>query len=191
MLFPREEWRDIKGYEGLYQVSSIGRVRSLNYYGTAGKIKVLKNKKDKDGYLTVNLYKNEKQKNCKVHRLVAEAFVPNQECKLCVDHINTVRDDNYYKNLMWCTRKENSNNKLTKQHLSEALKNKYCGEKSRRSKKVEIFKDGISLGVFFGMSELQRQSEELFGTKLDYRKISAVCSGKRNHHKGYTFRYVE
>ena len=69
----KEIWKDILGYEGLYQVSNFGRVKSTKF----GKERILKLTKDKDGYLIVNLYKNNKSKTLKVHRLVAEVFLPN------------------------------------------------------------------------------------------------------------------
>ena len=106
-----EIWRDIKDYEGLYQVSNFGRVRSLNYNKT-GEIKIMKLKKTRDGYLRVGLRKNGKQKWISIHRLVAEAFIPNPLNLPCVNHkiegeegkkINTVE------NLEWCTYKYNTN----------------------------------------------------------------------------------
>ena len=84
-----EVWKPIKDYEGLYEISNLGRVKSLNYGGT-GKGKILK-----------------------VHRLVAEAFIPNPGNKPCVDHINTIKNDNRVENLRWVTYKENSNNEKT------------------------------------------------------------------------------
>lgn len=215
MLFPREQWKDIEGYEGKYQVSSVGRVRSLNYRGN-GEVRVLKLKKGKKGYLRVILCKDREIKTYLVHRLVAEAFVenPDTENKKCVDHIDTDRMNNFYKNLRWCTQRENCNNELSKRHYSEARKGKRCGEnnsfygkhhseEARRkmseskkgensslSKRVEIFKNGASLGVFSCVRELERQSEELFRTKLFHASISAVCLGKLKQYKGYTFRYV-
>ena len=107
-----EIWKPIKDFEGYYEVSNIGRVRSLNYKRT-GKGKILKNIEDYKGYLEVGLTKNGKRKQFKVHRLVAEAFIPNPENKPCIDHINTVKSDNRVENLRWVTYKENSNNEKT------------------------------------------------------------------------------
>lgn len=108
----KEIWKPIKDFEGYYEVSNIGRVRSLNYKRT-GKEKILKNTESNDGYLIVGLTKNGKRKQFKVHRLVAEAFIPNPENKPCIDHINTVRSDNRVENLRWVSYKENSNNEKT------------------------------------------------------------------------------
>lgn len=124
-----EEWKDIEGYEGLYQVSNEGRVKSLdryvdNFWGTKQFVRgrILKETTDKDGYLMVYLCKDGKPKGRKVHRLVAEAFIPNTENKPQIDHINTVRDDNRVENLRWVSCKENSNNPLSRKRMSESQK---------------------------------------------------------------------
>ena len=115
-----EEWRPIKGYEGLYEVSNLGRVKSLNYNHTK-KEGMLKLFKDKDGYLIVNLSKDKITCRFKVHRLVGETFIPNPENKPCIDHINTIKNDNRVENLRWATYEENRNNELTKKHINENL----------------------------------------------------------------------
>ena len=114
-----EVWKPIKGYEGLYEISNLGRVKSLNYKGS-GKGKILKNIEHSNGYLIVGLAKNGKRKQFYVHKLVAEAFIPNPENKPEVDHINTIRDDNKVENLCWVTKKENMNNPLTKETMSKS-----------------------------------------------------------------------
>ena len=111
-----EIWKPIKDYEGLYEVSNLGRVKSLNYRKT-GKEKILKNMKNNNGYLVVGLTKNGKRKNYLIHRLVAEAFIPNTEGKPHIDHINTIKNDNSVENLRWVTNKENNNNPLTKKEI--------------------------------------------------------------------------
>ena len=113
-----EIWKPIKDYEGLYEVSNLGRVKSLNYRKT-GKEKILKNIECNNGYLKVGLIKFGKCKMCSIHRLVAEAFIPNPEDKPCIDHINTIKNDNRVENLRWVTHKENNNNPLTKKKYSE------------------------------------------------------------------------
>lgn len=137
-----EIWVDIKDYEGLYQVSNQGRVRSLDreVIRADGKkktfkgkiLKLIKNKKN--GYLYVSI----KGKTYLVHRLVAEAFIPNPENKPDIDHINTVRDNNKAENLRWVTKSENMNNELTKE--------KCIGENNHRygKKHTEEFKRKLS-----------------------------------------------
>lgn len=122
-----ELWRDIKGYEGLYQVSNYGRVRSLdhyiqgrNQYGAIFKIlkkgKIVKpHKHCNTPYYFVNL--NHKPKD--VHRLVAEHFIPNPDNKPCVGHMDCDVSNNTVENLYWCTHKENNNHPITRGRMSE------------------------------------------------------------------------
>lgn len=110
-----EEWRDIVGYEGIYQVSNIGRVKSLERVRCHGKKYKEKIKCGHliNGYVVVMLFKNGKHKHCKVHRLVAEAFIPNPKNKPCIDHIDTNRANNKVGNLRWVTYRENYYNPLS------------------------------------------------------------------------------
>ena len=96
-----EIWRDIAGYEGLYQVSNCGRVKSFYRGG-----RILKQSL-KRGYMFVELYLNTNGKIHIVHRLVAQAFIPNPLNKLEVNHINGIKTDNRVENLEWVTRSEN------------------------------------------------------------------------------------
>ena len=99
-----EAWKDSEGYEGLYQVSSLGRVRSLPRASTAGKVLVMP---IKNGYPTVCLSKNNEKKTRQVHRLVAEAFISNTQGKTEVNHIDGNKTNNAIENLEWVTRSEN------------------------------------------------------------------------------------
>ena len=109
-------------------VSNLGRIKGLKDNHGNYREKILKpgKGKNKDNYLNVVLCKDGKQKTCKVHRLVAEAFIPKIEGKTHVDHIDGNRQNNVYTNLRYCTPKENSNFELCKKHMSEAQK----GEKN-------------------------------------------------------------
>lgn len=99
-----EEWRDIKGYENVYQVSNLGKVRSLHY----GRTRILAQSENIDGYLVVNLCINMNKRSFRVHRLVASAFIANPQNKPQVNHIDENKKNNQIKNLEWTTEKENS-----------------------------------------------------------------------------------
>jgi hypothetical protein len=113
-----EIWKSIQGYEGFYEVSTFGRVKKLAQKNTnhavLGRCKrlekdlVLKLSNNTNVYVRVGLYKNSKTKSYLVHRLVAQAFLPNTESKRCVNHINGVKTDNIVENLEWCTYSENT-----------------------------------------------------------------------------------
>lgn len=108
-----EVWKDVKGYEGHYQVSNLGRIKTLKkQVGRKGTEKLMTPYMEWNGYSRVALYKDKKPKQFIVHRLVAEAFIPNPEGKPVVDHINGDRTDNRVENLRWCTHSENSQNSL-------------------------------------------------------------------------------
>ena len=101
-----EEWRDIKGYEGKYMVSNLGRVKSLNYRRT-GKEKIMKGVPDGHGYLQVKLWKDGKDKKYMINRLVAQAFLPNPNNLPEVNHIDKDKTNNKVENLEWCTTQYN------------------------------------------------------------------------------------
>ena len=150
-----EEWRPIEGYEGLYEVSNTGQVRSLDRYVkySNGRIhlhkgKVLSPIKDTDDYLKVNLYCNGKNKKCLVHRLVAEAFISNINNLPEVNHKDEDKSNNRVDNLEWCNRKYNVNYGTAKIRSRDTkIKNGYWTGLSREEymkKYYEENKDKIS-----------------------------------------------
>lgn len=165
--FDFEEFRDIEGYEGLYQVSSYGRVYSLINK------RFLKSQKIKTGYLQVDLWKNRKRKKYYVHRLVAQAFLENQLNLSDVNHINEVKTDNRLCNLEWMSHKENIN---------------YGTRTEKRSKKVlQMTKNGEFVAEFPSTMEASRQ------TRINQGDISRCCNGNNNysHAGGYVWRFKD
>lgn len=112
----KEIWKDIKNYEGLYQVSNLGKVRSLYKWDINKKQYIKENKilklNTRNNYYIVQLTKNKKRKSKQVHRLVAEAFILNPKNKPFINHIDFNTKNNNINNLEWCTQKENVNHSI-------------------------------------------------------------------------------
>lgn len=107
-----EEWKDIEGYEGIYKISNLGRVKSLSRINPQNKYQkeiIMKNRLNSNGYLTIKLMKNGKAKIKTLHRLVASAFIPNEYNLPCVNHIDEDRTNNNVENLEWCSYEYNDN----------------------------------------------------------------------------------
>lgn len=184
MIENTEIWKPVVGYEGLYEVSSFGRVRSLDKMSADGrriKGKILKGKIDKGGYLLVTLCKDKKQTTYKVHRLVAEHFIPNPQNKPCIDHINTVRTDNRVENVRWATYKENGNNPLTKIKQSRILKGKYGKEHPASKPIIQYDKDGNFIKEWDSIIEAARE------LGVNGSSITLVCQEKPHHKTAYGF----
>lgn len=191
-----EEWKDIEDYPN-YQVSNLGRVRSLKYE----KVKILKPSKY-NGYSKIGLTKNNKTYTQKVHILVAKAFIPNPENKPEIDHINTDRTDNRVCNLRWVTHKENMNNPIT----IEKNRDRNIGENNPNFGKTG--KQSPRFGIFGKLHPnskpiLQFTKDEEFIQKwnsgMDIQRelgiystsISRVCKGKNKTCGGYKWGYAE
>ena len=126
----KEVWKPVPGYENLYEISDHGRVKSLakdvKFNGCIRHQKeiIMSPQKDMFGYFKVQLHKDGIMKTCKIHRLVAEAFIPNPEHYRCINHKDEVKTNNHVSNLEWCTHKYNSNYGTGKNRGSEKRKKK-------------------------------------------------------------------
>ena len=137
-LTMNEIWKDVKGYEGKYQVSNLGRIRCLKNKRNKEGIMSLGEKR---GYYIILVPNGKSRKNLFVHRLVAMAFIPNPLNKPYIDHINGDSRDNRVENLRWCTHKENMNNPITKQRIRDAMmgeNNPFYGKTHREDTKSRI-----------------------------------------------------
>lgn len=135
----QEIWKDVAGFEGLYQVSNFGRIRSLRVKRHAGGIMVTK--KRKNGYMFVFFRINNKRIWKSIHRIVANAFIPNPENKPQVDHIDGNPSNNNVTNLRWATNVENMNNPVTKERMRKAFagqNNPFFGKKHSKETKEKI-----------------------------------------------------
>lgn len=115
-----EEWRDVVGYEGLYQVSNLGRVKSIGTINNYRRLKILRPQINGRKYLQVSLFDAQSKRKVKlVHQLVAQAFIDNPNGYKCIDHINNIKTDNRVENIRWCDYKMNMNNPITKNKVDK------------------------------------------------------------------------
>lgn len=171
----KEIWKDIEGYEGLYQVSNLGRVKSLGN----GKVRnpnlknerILKAAKDMGGYLRIALSKDGKKKFYMVHRLVASAFIPNPYSLPQVNHRDEDKTNNIIQNLEWCSAKYNSNYGTRTQRISDFL-----------SKSVICVETGK---IYNSLMQIEREMG------FSCSNLSNVCNGKRKTCGGFHWRYTE
>ena len=162
-------WRDIEGYENLYQVSNDGFVRTSH----DGFWKVLSAGETKYGYYNVLLHKDGKRKNARVHRLVAKAFIPNPENLPYINHKDENKKNNCVDNLEWCTAKYNSNYGT-------------CKERVRDSNSKAIMKYDLE-GNFICEYKSMSEAERVEG--VNHATISMCCSGKVSYQCGYIWIY--
>lgn len=174
-----EVWKDIDGYAGVYQVSNMGRVRSLDHvaeYTWNGKKarrmtkgRILSLIPDPDGYRRVKLSKDGIVSMKQVHRLVLAAFVPNPYQKPQVNHINGVRHDNRVENLEWVTHSENCHHKYA-----------VLGYPGTRVRAVICEDTGVTYDT---------ATEAATALCVDLSHVIACCKGRRKHTKGHRFKY--
>lgn len=185
----QEIWKDVVGYEGLYQVSNLGRVRRIGNYRNQIKEwpsnnKILKLGKKSNGYLYCQLSKNNKTSPKMVHRLVAEAFIENTQKKPTVNHIDGNRENNTVCNLEWATYAENNMHSL---HVLNNHKRKYKRKIGKPVLQYDL--QGNYIKEYPSYREARRQT--------GISGIDTVCRGERQKTKrqktagGYIWKYKE
>jgi hypothetical protein len=166
-----EIWKDIPNYEGLYQASNLGNIKSLNYNHTK-KEKILKTRLDTRGYEIIELRNKGKRGFHRVHRLVAQAFIPNPDNYPQINHKDENKLNNCVDNLEWCDNDYNAHYGTHYNRIKEKLYKPVC----------QYNLNGVFIKSFNSLSEAQKA----IGTT----HISDVCRGKRKTAGGYIWRYV-
>ena len=188
-LISRSEiWKPIIGYEGIYEVSNLGSVRSVDRYLDC-KIKnvnkhlwkgrIISQQKRKDGRLTVALYSHSKRKRMLVHRVVAEAFIPNPNNYPCINHKDENPANNKVENLEWCTQKENIHHafKTGLSHKQEPNTGPLC-------KEILVYFPNDTQAIFPSTMEIERR------LNIPHSVVSKYATTGKEY-KGMYFRYVK
>lgn len=176
----KEVWVNIKGYEGLYEISNLGRIRTIprERYNGFGKHWVdsiiRKPQMSNKGYHILRLTKDGVTKNYRVHRLVAQHFIPNPNNYKIINHINEIKTDNRVENLEWCTQQYNLEygNTRLRQSIGQSIPVVKCDKNGNIIKKydsmISVKDDGFNNGC-----------------------VGMCCSGERQSHGGYKWRYAD
>lgn len=173
-----EIWKPVVGYEGKYEVSNLGNVRSLDYRHTKT-THIIAKTYDSNGYFKVNLKVNGVAKNLTIHRLVAMAFIPNPNGFNQVNHKDENKENNNVENLEWCTASYNSSYGTRPSRLSKHFKNY-----SQYSKPV------IHIGLNNVETYYPSMKEAERATGIKQGNISNCCNGKQKCTKGNYFKYA-
>ena len=179
-----EIWKDIINYEGKYEVSNLGRVRSLSYNGT-GEIKLLKPGTNKRGYKRVGLCKNGKTKHYYVHRLVAITFIPNPDDLSIVNHKDENPANNNVNNLEWCTSEYNNNYGTRNERASESHKGKSFSEEHKKklseSKKGKHHSEETKKKI---SKSLRGENSPFYGKHLSKEHKKKMSESHKGKYKG-------
>lgn len=174
----KEIWKDIEGYEGLYQVSNLGRVKSLpkllkNRWGEyKSKEKIMKPIVSQKGYYNVSLRKDKNKKYCAIHRLVAQAFISNPLNLPQVNHKDEDKTNNCVGNLEWCTNYYNENYGTKNARRAEKL----C------KKVIQYTKEGNLIREWNSIKETEKEG-------FNRSHVTSCCKGRRKSHKGFIWKY--
>ena len=171
-----EQWKVVEGTYGALEVSDLGRVRSNLRDG-----RILKTQRDNKGYHRLRMTIRRERRSFKLHRLVAQAFVPNPENKPQVNHIDGNKDNNAASNLEWVSNVENAHHAISNGLWGNVYKASLKENESRK-RPIIAFKDGQAI-EFGSIADAERA--------IGSRHITDVLKGKRRQAKGYTFAYKE
>lgn len=178
-MYENEIWRPVTGYENLYEVSNLGRVKSVERYDSMcrlWKCKILK-PIIVSGYNRIVLSKNGIKKQYSVHRLVAQAFIPNHDNLPVINHINEVKTDNRVENLEWVTHKENL------EYSGNIEKWNKSGIESKKKPVIQLTKNNEFVAEYESTMESARK------TGINQRCISGCCLGKLKSAGGYKWKF--
>lgn len=182
-------WKDINGYEGYYQISDNGEVKSLRrklknhsrnvfYYSIE---KILKISFDSNGYKIVNLYKNGAKKTLKIHRLLAIAFIPNPHNYPIINHKNSIKHDNSLDNLEWCTYHYNWHHAMDNNRIKPK-----SGEDHPNS--IKVYQYELKTGKFIMSYSCATEAAKSIPKGI-MTNISSACSGKYHSACNYKWSY--
>lgn len=174
-----EIWKDIEGYEGLYQISNLGRIKSMKKKRCL-KEKILSCANDRNGYKMIYLCKNGRKKYHSVHRLVAKTFIPNLNNLPFVNHKNEHKSDNRADNLEWCNAKYNTNYGTCIERRAKAQTNKHGAISV-----IQCSLDGRVIDKYPSMMEASRK------TNVSPRAICACCRNYQKTAFGYVWKYSD
>ena len=170
----QEIWKPVKDFEGLYEVSNQGRVRSLNYRNQ-NCVKVMSPNLAKNGYLVARLMKDGRKYHLLLHRLVAQSFIEKAEGLYVVNHKDENKTNNHVSNLEWCTQKYNMNYGSARVKISKSMSKRPVAQYDKEGRLIAVWKGVRDAGV---------------NTGIDRKTISLCCIGKYKQAGGYVWQYI-
>ena len=180
----KEEWKDIAGYEGYYEISNCGMVRSLfdNHEKRREKPKILKPCKCRGGYLHIGLHKDGKGKYFMIHRLVTEAFLPNPSNLPFINHKDEDKTNNCVGNLEWCSVVYNNNYGSRNARIAKSK----LGHKCSHSRPIECYDKEMNL-----ISTFESSYDAMRKTGINADSIRRCCRGEKSRHTAGGFIWKE